>query len=74
MPDPQRCPADGCRATYAAAVLDHTGRRCPQCEEPVVACPVCETLVTIGAVWETDECPACQTHRLALGDAVRDAE
>jgi len=69
----QDCPADGCGATYAPAILETTDRRCPQCDTAVVACPVCNRIVRLGVVWDTDHCPNCETHRLALGEAVRDA-
>lgn len=69
----QACPAPDCDATYAAGVLEATDRCCPECDTVVVECPICEAIVRLGVVWDTDLCPQCGTHRLALGEAVRDA-
>lgn len=67
-PQPQPCPAEDCTATYAAPVLEATERLCPECNEPVIECPACETIVRLGDVWDWrwSECPECQTHRLDL--------
>lgn len=69
----QSCPAEGCKATYAAAILEVTDRCCPECGESVIECPVCQTIVRIGDIWDRNACPACYTHRLDLGDTVREA-
>ena len=69
----QRCPVEDCEAMYAAAVLEKTENHCPVCETPVVECPICSSIVELGLVWDWNECPECLTHRLDLGDAVRES-
>lgn len=73
MSDPQECFAEDCEATYAPAILDHTGLQCPECGVPSIQCPVCATIVSLDALFDANACPWCDTHRLALGEAVRDA-
>ena len=73
MTEPQECFAEDCEATYAAPVLEHTGLQCPECGVPSIQCPICETIVSLDALLDENACPWCGEHRLALGDAVREA-
>lgn len=63
---PQECPAEDCTATFAAVALEATGRLCPECGEPVIECPACETIVLIDYIWRWGACPACLVPRVDL--------